>query len=213
MAIPDTHVVLPHKKSGVTVYARITNSNLFRRNDNGVFEVLVEANVALYAHPSPEQGSTPASKIYVLDLATLPSIALIADDYGVIFYEQAGGVPTLVDKRIGVWPGQLSWDGNKIISHHTLDIAIQNIENVGIGPGADQVTLQVCLEDGVTPVADADIWITTDAAGNNVIAGTLQTDSAGKATFLLDAGVTYWRWVQKDGFTFNNPRKFVAVAD
>lgn len=79
------------------------------------------------------------------------------------------------------------------------------------GPGADICTITI-LSNGV-PVPDADVWISSDAAGGNVIAGTLQTDSSGKATFLLDAGVTYYLWMEKDG---ENPilgKAFVAVAD
>jgi hypothetical protein len=57
------------------------------------------------------------------------------------------------------------------------------------------------------------VWITNDAAGLNVVAGTLQTNSLGSVTFMLDAGVTYYRFAQKDGIMFLNPSPFVAVAD
>jgi len=80
-----------------------------------------------------------------------------------------------------------------------------------VGSGADSVT--ITWTAGGNPVADADVWITTDAAGNNVIAGTLQTDSNGQATFLLDAGNTYYMFGERSGV---NPMKgvaFTAVAD
>ena len=35
----------------------------------------------------------------------------------------------------------------------------------------------------------------------------------GKVTFMLNAGDTYYRWAQKDGYNFTNPQEFVAVAD
>jgi len=83
-----------------------------------------------------------------------------------------------------------------------------------VGPGGDAITITLKESDG-TPIADADVWITTDAAGANVIAGTLQTNSSGQTVkpFMLDAGVTYYRWAQKDGVNFTNPTSFVAAAD
>lgn len=81
----------------------------------------------------------------------------------------------------------------------------------GSGTGADQVTITVSQSGN--PVADAGVWITTDSDGRNVVAGTLQTDSEGKVLFLLDAGDTYYLWMQKDG---SNPilgQQFIATAD
>ena len=54
------------------------------------------------------------------------------------------------------------------------------------GVGADQVTITITDPATLFPVATADVWITSDQAGLNVIAGTLQTDGAGQALFLLD---------------------------
>jgi len=67
------------------------------------------------------------------------------------------------------------------------------------------------LQDGSgNPIADADVWITSDVAGTIVVAGVLQTNSQGKVTAHLDDGVTYYRWAQKDGYNFTNPQSFVA---
>lgn len=53
------------------------------------------------------------------------------------------------------------------------------------------------------PIADADIWVTTDEEGNNVIASG-KTDQDGEVTFYLDAGtISVWR--QKSGWNFDNP--------
>ena len=93
-----------------------------------------------------------------------------------------------------------------------LDAAISGVGGA-VGSGADAVTLELLEDDAVTPIADADVWVSTDAAGANVVAGTLQTNSLGKATFMLDAGVLYYRWCQKDGIEFTNPSSFTAVAD
>jgi len=79
------------------------------------------------------------------------------------------------------------------------------------GPGADQVTI-VISDNGVF-IDDCSVWISSDAAGLNVIAGTLVTNSVGEVKFLLDAGVTYYLWAEKSGMTPITGKAFVAVAD
>jgi hypothetical protein len=53
------------------------------------------------------------------------------------------------------------------------------------------------------PIADAYVWVTTDIAGNNVIASN-RTDQYGVVTFYLDAGTVYV-WRKKSGENFINP--------
>lgn len=81
------------------------------------------------------------------------------------------------------------------------------------GAGADQVTIKITDPATLFPISDADVWVTTDQAGLNVIAGTLQSDSAGEVLFLLDAGTTYFLWMQKEGTKSIRGEEFVAVAD
>lgn len=80
-----------------------------------------------------------------------------------------------------------------------------------LGEGADEVTVNVSVSG--TPVADADVWVTSDSAGDVVVAGTLQTDDQGDATFMLDAGTTYYLFAQKSGVNAIQGQSFVAVAD
>jgi len=70
-------------------------------------------------------------------------------------------------------------------------------------PGA--ITWSYTVIDVVTelPIADVDIWITTDIAGTNVIASG-RSNQSGVAIFYLDAGVVYV-WLQKSGYNFTNP--------
>ena len=82
-----------------------------------------------------------------------------------------------------------------------------------VGVGADLVTIKITDPATLFPVSDADVWVTTDQAGLNVIAGTLQSDSAGEVLFLLDAGTTYFLWMQKEGQKSIRGEEFVAVAD
>lgn len=71
------------------------------------------------------------------------------------------------------------------------------------GSGAISTTINV--EDAsATPLQGVEVWITTDSAGTNTIAGTLTTDNFGNVTFYLDAG-TYYVWKQKPLYTFTNP--------
>jgi len=57
------------------------------------------------------------------------------------------------------------------------------------------------------------VWISTDSGGGNVVAGTLQTDDNGQATFMLDEGNTYYLWMQKAGYNSIQGEEFTAVAD
>lgn len=82
-----------------------------------------------------------------------------------------------------------------------------------IGSGASTVTLTITEDDNVTPIADADVWVTSTASIDAVVAGTSQTDSNGQVAFLLDDGATYFLWCQKDGITSIQGESFVASAD
>jgi hypothetical protein len=94
------------------------------------------------------------------------------------------------------------------------DAARAAVDNLR-GPGGSDCTVAI-TEDGTplgTPVADADVWISADAPGENVIAGTVQSNAAGQATFLLEPGMQYYLWAQKDGWNGVHGRLFVAEAD
>lgn len=86
-------------------------------------------------------------------------------------------------------------------------IVISDIANSLRGSGATEKAVTVEVDS--TPVADADVWITSDSTGLNIVAGTMQTDSQGNVVFYLDEGVTYYVWIQKDGYNFNNPEEVV----
>ncbi len=79
-----------------------------------------------------------------------------------------------------------------------------------IGSGALVVTITVKTAGG-DPLDGVEVWITSDSAGDNVVAGTVCTDAAGLATFMLDAG-TYFVWKQLAGFDFTNPIQIVVSA-
>jgi len=76
---------------------------------------------------------------------------------------------------------------------------------VGTTSGAGATTWTYTLTDVATgaPISGADVWITTDALGSNIIASGL-TNDWGVATFFLNAGAVYV-WRQKVGWNFVNP--------
>ena len=82
--------------------------------------------------------------------------------------------------------------------------AIKAAIDAEVGPGALSCTWTQKDADE-NPMDNVQIWITTDEAGVNVIAGTLLTNAHGKATFMLDAG-TYYVWREKAGKNFTNPQ-------
>jgi len=80
--------------------------------------------------------------------------------------------------------------------------ALEQAPSGSAGAGATSTTYT--LTDGTNPIADADVWVTTDEAGSNVVASGTTNDS-GEVTFMLDSGTTYYVWRQKAGWDFTNP--------
>lgn len=76
------------------------------------------------------------------------------------------------------------------------------------GAGGIATTVSVTDQASV-PLQGVEVWVTTDSAGTNTIAGTLLTDNFGSTTFYLDAG-TYYLWRQKPLYTFINPQIMVV---
>lgn len=88
-----------------------------------------------------------------------------------------------------------------------LDAAISGIGSV-VGSGALSC-MWTQKDDGGNPMDNCQVWITTDEAGANVVAGSLLTNSSGEATFMLDAG-TYYVWREKGGYNFTNPQSWTV---
>lgn len=82
---------------------------------------------------------------------------------------------------------------------------LYTISTTGIaaGVGAITWTYTVTILGTTTPIADVDVWITTDSGGVNIIASG-KTNQSGVVTFYLDAGTVYV-WRQKSGYNFTNP--------
>lgn len=77
-----------------------------------------------------------------------------------------------------------------------------------VGSGAIETCITVNTDGGL-PIDGVEVWISTDAAGANVVAGTLVSDAMGEVTFMLDAG-SYYVWRQKSGYNFTNPQSITV---
>lgn len=84
-----------------------------------------------------------------------------------------------------------------------LDAQLDAIAACGAGSGAVSYPITVNNESS-NPIDGVEVWVSTDSAGTNVVAGTLSTDASGIVTFMLDAG-SYYVWRQKSGYNFTNP--------
>jgi hypothetical protein len=89
-----------------------------------------------------------------------------------------------------------------------IDTALSSSHGSGAWGGASgsgSNTFNYTLTDSGTglPIATADVWVTSDLAGANVVASG-QTNTFGVVTFYLDAGA-YYLWRQKSGYDFTNP--------
>lgn len=83
-----------------------------------------------------------------------------------------------------------------------------------IGSGSSAYAVTVTQPDNVTPIEGVAVWVSTDAGGTNVVAGTLYTDTLGRINttvgFMLDPG-GYWLWRQHGDWTFANPTSFTVT--
>lgn len=188
---------------------------------------IVRINGAL-TDGTPAAGNRPALSLTSLSIAQgfqvqggvtfagagAPFILLDSDDLSAVSVKAAFENVYVIDGNIDELLEMTAGTG---ASRAFSEAALANAPVPGdiVGPGASPCTLTI-TDDGTalgTPVADADVWLTSDAAGTNTVAGTLQTDSAGEVTFLLDPGVTYYVWAQKDGAMSISGTAYVAVAD
>jgi hypothetical protein len=88
-----------------------------------------------------------------------------------------------------------------------LDLLLDSIVLVG---GAGASSQKITCKVGGNPIDGVEVWVTTDAAGYNVAAGTLSTDASGEVTFMLDPG-DYYVWRQKAGYNFTNPQEITVT--
>lgn len=84
------------------------------------------------------------------------------------------------------------------------------VKNAYIGSGDKQVRLVVKNTLGVA-IGDAEVLVSSDAAGDTVICGPVTTNAQGKTPVLMLNAGTYYRWASKSGETFTNPQPFTVA--
>ena len=77
--------------------------------------------------------------------------------------------------------------------------------------GAGAIRHSLTIQKSGQPVDGAEVWVTTDATGLNIVAGTKHSDAFGLVDFMLDPG-SYYAWAQKAGVNFPNPTPFEVTA-
>jgi hypothetical protein len=87
-----------------------------------------------------------------------------------------------------------------------IDVAISTRTGGGSGGTAYSIT----VTDGVLPLDGVAVWVTTDQAGTNSIAGPVHTNAMGQAVFALEPG-SYYAFCQRSGTNFTNPQP-ITVA-
>jgi len=158
------------------------------------------------------RSSHDAAAVWAVGTRTLSSFGtLLADIWAYATRTLTGGGDATEAKQNTIIANLSTLRG---ADNDTLKTLSDQLDSVGgqTGSGADTVTLIITDGDD-NPIADVDVWLTSDEDGDTVVAGTKQTDAAGEVEFMLDAGTTYYRWAQKSGYNFTNPTSFVAVAD
>ena len=135
------------------------------------------------------------------------SIAAILADTNEL---QTDDIPTLIAALptvTTIWatalPGAFTAGQAGYIVGTNLDAKVSSVADT-TGSGAITHTITVKTVGG-DPIDNVKVWVSTDAAGTNVVAGTLRTDSNGEVEFMLDAG-TYYSWREHGGYNFTNPQ-------
>lgn len=164
--------------------------------------------------------STPAD--YKADVSALALEATLTAMKGATFLTGTDSLEAIRNRGDAAWItggggsaadiADAVWD--ELQSGHTgvgsfgkyLDMEVSGVG--GIGSGALSCTWTQ-KDEGGTAMDNVQVWISTDEAGNNVIAGTLLTNASGEVTFMLDAG-TYYVWREKAGYNFTNPQTWVV---
>ena len=100
-------------------------------------------------------------------------------------------------------PGAYSSGSAGWILGTRLNAQITSISGNSPGAGANEWTYTLTEAGSGDPIADADVWVSTDSLASNVVASG-RTNASGEITFYLDSGTVYV-WRQKSGWNFTNP--------
>jgi hypothetical protein len=192
---------------GATNWAIVDRPWFVAPNNTSVYEILPFSSILLADH-GVALGGSPTT----IELAATASA--IDDIYNgcTVFISSGTGygqARVIIDYdgglQIATVAGDWTVDPDNTSVYKILPIGRVIVEFCPmLGEGA--ITWTYTLTSTVPPfdpIPDADVWVTTDIAGLNVIASG-KTDAFGVVTFFLDPGTIYV-WRQKSGWDFVNP--------
>jgi hypothetical protein len=117
--------------------------------------------------------------------------------------EYDAGVFRFTENALELAPTASSTLTEAAIATAVWGAASRTLTSGAAGAGAITYVYTLTEYPGGDPIADADVWVTSDSAGTNVLASG-RTDAYGQVTFYLDAGTVYV-WRQKSGYNATNP--------
>jgi len=146
-------------------------------------------------------GLTVTVDVYRNGTEILSAQATTEKGDGLYYYQMASGSNTAA----GVYIAIFKTAGDVDTPHLAHGWAV-NTTNLMV-TGAVEYTYTV--NDGVDPIEGAEVWISTDSGGANIIwYGVSDASGIARASDdekpWLDTG-TYYAWAQKGGYTFSNP--------
>lgn len=113
-----------------------------------------------------------------------------------------GAAPTAAAVADAVWD-------EAIAGHLGAGSTGAKLNGLSGASGSGAITHVITVTSSGSPVDGALVWVTTDAAGANVVASGF-TDALGHVTVFLDAG-TYYQWAQRGGTNFVNGQSVVVA--
>lgn len=177
-------ISIRHRETGKSVYMVLvkgSNAGHIIASSGALEDPMVAANWGNY-----DIAMTEISLGYLYQ-ANIPA-GMALGHYTALFF--VGNPAGIGDSQVGYY--FFYFDGTNITEGGLASSA---------GAGAKKHTHTV-TESGL-PMADVDIWCSTDVAGDNIIASG-KTDQNGEVIFFLDVGTVYM-WRQKSGKNFTNP--------
>ncbi|HQF69966.1 MAG TPA: hypothetical protein PLH39_01665, partial [Promineifilum sp.] len=160
----------------------------------GTFGLYLDAQVSAAA--SPPSAATIADAVWDEALSSHLATGSAGDQLN-----NAGGAAA--DPWAAALPGTYPANTAGWIIGQRLDARVSAMSGNSPGAGAAEFTYTLTEASAGDPIADADVWVTTDSAGAVVVASG-RTDQNGRVTFYLDPGTVYL-WRQKSGWNFANP--------
>ncbi len=130
----------------------------------------------------------------------LPGASIFADGAGSKLEMELGWYKYLSPAAESVSAGIFAISASGVGT--TQQNLLGQIGNSISGLGAIAHTVNVIVD--AVAVSGAEVWITSDVGGANIVAGTLTTNAQGNVTFYLDAG-SYFVFIRATGFNFTNP--------